>query len=387
MAWLWALLGPALALAACNKDGWLGPNARGCDGALFVPFNKDSKPAPCRRIRGVCACGEPPHIATAAERAAACAMQVKAECYIERYEDLKRNFCSGTPQQCDVEAARDHWQMHGKREGRSFGCDTLAQSQKKSSRCETHPSLPNGAAPAAAPAPAMANTTLAKVCVLVRTYDGHAAKIQAALETLLASVQARAGLTLEAHVLNTDPRPFSGCFQRGVQAARAKGQDGGHFLHEGHYQDPKPWWKAGPEYGYVATDLALLKLRKRGGCDYVLVTNGDNIFHVDFFRRVLAEFDANPAAAAVAVDFWCHGQRRWKFAKFRVGDLDLSAALYKASYLDSKNATFLIGAPPPPRRWMSARAFVADGLLAERVFNDLGPQRARVVHDRLVYHL
>jgi len=71
-------------------------------------------------------------------------------------------------------------------------------------------------------------------------------------------------------------------------------------------------------------------------------TAGDNVFNVDFFRRVLAEFYAHPEAAAVAVDFWCHYIGRSVRTRYETHRFDLSTALFKASYLDSRNAAFRV---------------------------------------------
>ena len=186
---------------------------------------------------------------------------------------------------------------------------------------------------------------------------------------------------METHFINTDRRPLGHTFTSRI--SRFKNES----MHLHRYVDPARWG-IGPglplnltEYGYVATDLALLKLRRRGGCDYVLVeprartlvshrrqprprrsrrtsrdrprrrranrsqvTNGDNVYHVDFFRRILDEMDAPGEPVAVATDFWCHLVPK-EFAanrihaEFAIGAFDLGAGLFRASYLDAKNET------------------------------------------------
>ena len=251
-----------------------------------------------------------------------------------------------------------------------------------------------------------------KICAIVRTYDGHASKIQPMLETLLASVRAadRGGLVLEAQLLNTDKnRKLGQYFHSRTDAGRSELD---YSVRLTHYKDPDFWIppeiksdktvKLDNEYGYVATDLALLNLRKRGGCDFILVTNGDNLYHIDFVQKALYEMDSrsstktealsyapDSAVAVVAVNYWCHyhGGKVTK-SQLRLGKVDLGAIIFRAAYLDAKNETFLLGAIHNPaelkQHW---RIVGADGYMANRVRSDLGDSRAKVIDETLFFHI
>ena len=120
------------------------------------------------------------------------------------------------------------------------------------------------------------------------------------------------------------------------------------------------------DYGYVQTDLALLELRKRGGCDFIHVTNGDNIYHVDFFRHQLAVFNARPDVGSTAVDFFCHLLKRYQRVAFEIQEVDLGCMLVRPSAM--RNVTFVVGlfedGKPQPSK---ARLFAADGFFAKKL--------------------
>ena len=169
------------------------------------------------------------------------------------------------------------------------------------------------------------------------------------------------------------------------------------------------------DYGYVQTDLALLELRKRGGCDFIHVTNGDNLYHVDFFRRHLDAMH-DPTVVATAVDFYCHHVKKFTEVAYRIGQIDLATQLFRAAYLDARNATFVTG--PYERdcknqkcdlsayfrkklanvdwqnldvdsEWSRLRIFNADGHFAKDISRDVGHAGRRAIHGHgpLLWHL
>jgi len=150
----------------------------------------------------------------------------------------------------------------------------------------------------------------------VRTFAGHDRTLGTALQTLRASARAAGRpVALEVHLVNTDPRPLPPCLLRSVAREAARNaSDGFHLvarfdptsasdLFARRGDDWKRRWRVGEDYGYVQTDLALLDLRKRKGCDFYHVTNGDNVYHVDFLRRHLDEHQGG--AVITGVDFFC----------------------------------------------------------------------------------
>ena len=89
----------------------------------------------------------------------------------------------------------------------------------------------------------------------MRTYAGHADRIRAALQTLLASARAagRSGLVLETRLLNTDPRPLGQCFLRQARTTVRRGDR----IHASRYVNPawfaaphqREAWAAGEDWG------------------------------------------------------------------------------------------------------------------------------------------
>ena len=197
------------------------------------------------------------------------------------------------------------------------------------------------------------------------------------MQTMRAAARAAGTpVALEVHLANTDRRlPLSPCFRRRVafEASCVDQNASGSFeLHErfdDRYQRAETafrrrWGATLKDYGYILTDLWLLEMRQRGGCDFIHVTNGDNIYHVDFFRHQLAVFNARPDVGSTAVDFYCHLNRNFKSVEFRIAKVDLGCMLVRPSVM--RNMTFAVrlfedGVRKPPSK---GRLFSADGFLA-----------------------
>ena len=220
------------------------------------------------------------------------------------------------------------------------------------------------------------------------------------------------------YLVNTDPRPLPGCLLRSVSTEAERDASDGfrivtHF-DESTARRASAWkrrWRVGEDYGYVQTDLALLDLRRRKGCDYYHFTNGDNVYHIDYFFLQLSEFDAMKSTVLTGVDFYSHlvaedRARRGQpyessVGHLRVKSIDLAAMLFKAQYLDRKNMTFIVrryergrrlaaGRRRPGNRPQGGNAMVAaDGALAELIARKVGKGRAREIHGHgpLVFHL
>ena len=222
---------------------------------------------------------------------------------------------------------------------------------------------------------------------------------------------------LEVHLVNTDATPLGACFLRSIDIETDRTQPG--FAIHKHFDEStarrasawKRRWRVGEDYGYVATDLGLLDLRRRKGCDYYHFTNGDNVYHVDYFFLQLSEYEAMKSTVLTGVDFYSHlvaedRARRGQPYESSVGHLrvkaiDLAAMLFKAQYLDRKNLTFIVrryergkrlaaGRRRPGNRPQGAGSMMAaDGALAELIARKVGKGRAREIHGHgpLVFHL
>ena len=126
-------------------------------------------------------------------------------------------------------------------------------------------------------------------------------------------------------------------------------------------------------------------MRQRGGCDFIHVTNGDNIYHVDFFRHQLAVFNARPDVGSTAVDFSCHGLKRFQRVRFKTGKVDLGCMLVRPSAM--RDMTFVLDRFGQGKRQPShLKIFAADGFLAWKL-----ARRAPAVpihdHGPLFFHL
>lgn len=201
--------------------------------------------------------------------------------------------------------------------------------------CGSKEALSAAAAAAREPVPGTPN----RVCAIVRTFAGHDRTLGTALQTLRASARAAGRpVAFEVHHVNTDPRPLPPCLLRSVALEAARNASDGFRLVARFDQtfarrgdDWKRRWRVGEDYGYVQTDLALLDLRKRKGCDFYHVTNGDNVYHVDFLRRHLDEHQGG--AVITGVHFFSHlvaesrarsgGKYDFSRAKLEVGRIDL----------------------------------------------------------------
>ena len=124
-----------------------------------------------------------------------------------------------------------------------------------------------------------------------------------------------------------------------------------------------------------------------------------------------SEYDAMKSTVLTGVDFYSHlvaedrARRGQPYESspghLRVKAIDLAAMLFKATYLDRKNMTFIVrryergkrlaaGRRRPGNRPQGANSMVAaDGALAELIARKVGKGRAREIHDHgpLVFHL
>ena len=120
--------------------------------------------------------------------------------------------------------------------------------------------------------------------------------------------------------------------------------------------------------------------------------------NVDFFRRHLDEM-RNPEVMMTAVDFYSHHRKRFMKVEFRVSGIDLATQVFRAAYLDARNATYVTG---PCSGWREAyangdgqaearrkRIFNADGHFAKYISNHVGPPGRRAIHSPgpLLWHL
>ena len=100
-----------------------------------------------------------------------------------------------------------------------------------------------------------------------------------------------------------------------------------------------------------------------------------------------------------AVDFYSHHRKRFMKVEFRVSGIDLATQVFRAAYLDARNATYVTG---PCSRWREAyangdgqaearrkRIFNADGHFAKDISNHVGPPGRRAIHSPgpLLWHL
>ena len=136
----------------------------------------------------------------------------------------------------------------------------------------------------------------------------------------------------------------------------------------------------GPHAGGVAD-----RAHHGESCDFIHVTNGDNIYHVDFFRHQLAVFSTRPDVGSTAVDFFCHLLKRYQRVAFGIAQIDLGCMLARPSAM--RNMTFAVGLfedgkPQPSKR----RLWAADGFFAAEL-----ARRAPAVpihdHGPLFFHL
>ena len=112
----------------------------------------------------------------------------------------------------------------------------------------------------------------------------------------------------------------------------------------------------------------------------------------------------------------CHHVKKFTEVAYRIGQIDLATQLFRAAYLDARNATFITG--PYERdcknhicdlslyfrkklanvdwqnlgvdsEWSRLRIFNADGHFAKDISRDVGPRGRRAIHGHgpLLWHL
>jgi len=193
-----------------------------------------------------------------------------------------------------------------------------------------------------------------KVCILVRTYHEQALQLQPMLLSLIATNYPSLSIT----VLITDE------FQRDV------------IIHIVHAINHLPLVKVaievstlsesdveaefGPkdsrpaDWHYLLTDMALERhiVYPSSGCTYTLVTNGDNLYNVQFFKALEAHMKNGTSLIGV------HFTSRYSYRRlpnqhvlttFKYASIDLGAMIFKVETLIRQQELFIL---PRLRKWI-----------------------------------
>lgn len=154
--------------------------------------------------------------------------------------------------------------------------------------------------------PTMAATP---VCMVVRTYAGHRNMLMAMLASVL--LWDHPGLTV--YLLDTGKDvPFAELPKLAAMASAMAGRPDAVRLSRWRHGTARaqfPWYTE-EDHGYLATDLTLEDLltvraeaRKRGDatlpCEYLIVTNGDNLYGHDYLAATLGEIKTGACRSGV----------------------------------------------------------------------------------------
>ena len=237
-------------------------------------------------------------------------------------------------------------------------------------------------------------------CVIVRTTHKHKVSLWALMMSLLVNRPPK----LAVYVVNTDKGGgFPELRQMVQHANRLTGikifHDMGAIVNNSAAQQA-----LGPgfnvtslqDFGYVLTDLVMEHILKVRDCEFMLVTNGDNLYGSDFFRAVVPPIQQGHNL--VAVHFVTHhprdGSRSHTCGPYRagtdmeietgfeIGCVDLGAAVFATNIVERLNIRFALNAL---RQNPQAGLYAADGITFMEMVKDINT-RATVVHRVLMLH-
>ena len=221
------------------------------------------------------------------------------------------------------------------------------------------------------------------VCVVVRTFQGQRASLLPLVSSIAAG-RPPAGIRLV--LADTDTAtPFEGLPELAASLSEVVFGDNTTVsvtarTAAGARREFAPW--DGEDYGYLLTDLVLEDLLQERAlaratgvvdeaqpCHYIVVTNGDNLYHQQFFAAVLERAVADDAdvvathfvshydwpGVTAGVPAWENVRLRGKCGTWRGGRdtevatalrpacIDLGAAIFKAAVLEGpKGVRFLV---------------------------------------------
>jgi hypothetical protein len=179
------------------------------------------------------------------------------------------------------------------------------------------------------------------ICIITRTYVNADRFL---LRSFLSSVQAQSYSKYQVWLINSDD-PTTRIFPDEVRQL-----DDPRFISKVFNIDKHK--SVYNSYGYFATEVALRDLlaSKNHGFKYVLITNGDNLYHRNFLTKTLAVFESGRELypCIVAVDFVSRYQIRHennslsppnnvRFSQYAENMIDLGSALIK---IESIGSTF-----------------------------------------------
>lgn len=236
----------------------------------------------------------------------------------------------------------------------------------------------------------MANKTAPKaVAVILRTHPAHEDSLPVTLGSLsLACAAVQGKVVLRVVLMNTDSRRWQelAFMHQAIQTSAQWLKNCPRSSMEVMQFPETPWEGA---YGYDYTQYALEQLlygcrfvnnrctppdvtspqRMSGPPDYLMFTNGDNLFNVDTFDAVLPHMETQ--VDVIAFHFVSHyrkktGRNRLMKTAFKTSHIDLSSAFYRAARLvavGNRVANFV------PQGKNTTGMFRRDGFFAESIVN------------------
>ena len=222
------------------------------------------------------------------------------------------------------------------------------------------------------------------MCVLTRTHPGQNQTIEPLVRSLLLAVDPLPGLTMDVFLFNTDPERYaSTLFMETIAKAinTEVGYCGVHVV-KGFKTLPLPTC-----YAYDYTDLTLKYVLDATTCSHILVTNGNNMYELEFVSTVYQHMQQG--RHIVGVDFMTHHPRGptnkintvVKVAMKR-GHIELGGVVVSRAAIQRTNAMFL------PQGINTINMFARDFFFFKALLAGLQHDNDVVlVHKTLLHHM
>ena len=232
---------------------------------------------------------------------------------------------------------------------------------------------------------------LLRLCICIRTYSKQAHDLEILIRGLLSQYKGstyRLNVALSIYVMDTDDQSID--FQVSnkllVDKMNAKFANSGSRVYllidnlaTEHSMQQNVF------YGYDYTDLMLSTVLSKQSCDFLMFTNGDNLYNNVWFDTVAPVLLSNQTLNIVAWDFISHHNRNGtRQQPIQVAierqRVDLGSMIIRAKLFSEHQIRFL------PKSIFTGELFARDWFVIDKLNKSIAPSTVHLIHRVLLFH-
>ena len=232
---------------------------------------------------------------------------------------------------------------------------------------------------------------LLRLCICIRTYSKQEHDLEILIRVLPSQYKAsayRSKVALSIYVIDTDDqsKDFQVSNKLLVDKMNEKFANSGsrvHLLIDNLATEHSMQRNA--FYGYDYTDLMLSTVLSKQSCDFLMFTNGDNLYNNVWFDTVAPVLLSNQTLNIVAWDFISHHNRNGtRQQPIQVAierqRVDLGSMIIRTKLFSDHQIRFL------PKSIFTGELFARDWFVIDKLNKSIPPSTVQLIHRVLLFH-